>query len=275
VVSDFDVLRAQVELSNFEADLIKSKNAINVSRANLIKTMGVSQDSDFVLSDEFVYAPVEVPMEQAVEAAFQNRPDLYSREYEIRRQREQLRIARSRYLPNISGYFVNTWSSPSPESFGSSATDWGRLWQAGFQGTWPLFDGFRREGDVIQQKARLRQAQIDLVDAEETALYELTQALLTMKDAEEFVQSQRLNLTRATEGLRLAEVGYQQGINTQVEVIEAQSALTEARVNYMGRSIRMSWPSWRCSGPRHDRSRRTMVRPSPAVEAAITVGKAG
>jgi outer membrane protein len=232
VASDFDVLRAQVELSNFEASLIKSKNAINIARANLIKVMGVAQDSDFVLSDEFAYVPVEVSVEEAVETAFTNRPDLYSREYEIRQQREQLRIARSRYLPNISGFFTNTWSSPSPTSFGSSSSAWGRIWQAGMQGAWPIFDGFQREGDVMQQKARLRQAQVGLVDTEETALYELTQALLSMKDAEEFVQSQRLNLTRATEGLRLAQVGYEEGINTQVEVIDAQSALTEARVNY-------------------------------------------
>jgi outer membrane protein len=232
VASDFDVLRAQVELSNFEANLIKSKNAINIARANLIKTMGVSQDSDFVLADEFVYAPLDVSMEQAVATAFLNRPDLYGREYQIRQQREQLQIARSRYLPNLSGFFTNTWSSPSPTAFGSSSSAWGRIWQGGIQGTWPIFDGFRREGDLLQQRALLRQAQIDLVDAEETAVYELTQALLSMKDAEEFVQSQRLNLTRATEGLRLAEVGYQQGINTQVEVIDAQSALTEARVNY-------------------------------------------
>lgn len=232
VASDFDVLRAQVELSNFEADLIKSKNAINIARANLIKIMGVSQDSDFVLSDEFAYAPIEVSMEQAVEAAFTNRPDLYSREYQIRQQREQLQIARSRYLPNISGYFTNTWSKPSPESFASATAEWGRLWEAGFQGTLPIFDGFQRDGAVIEQKARLRQAQIDLVDTEETALYELTQALLSMKDAEEFVQSQRLNQVRATEGLRLAHVGYEQGVSTQVEVIDAQSALTTARVNY-------------------------------------------
>jgi outer membrane protein TolC len=232
VASDFDVLRAQVELSNFEASLIKSKNAINVARANLIKTMGVSQDSDFVLADEFAYAPIEVSMEQAVETAFTNRPDLYSREYQIRAERELLQIARSRYLPNISAFFTNTWSNPSPTAFGSPSNEWGRLWQGGLQGTWPIFDGFQREGDIIQQKARLRQAQIDLIDAEETAMYELTRAILSMKDAEEFVQSQRLNLTRATEGLRLAEVGYQQGINTQVEVIDAQSALTEARVNY-------------------------------------------
>ena len=171
-------------------------------------------------------------MEQAVQAAFTNRPDLYRREFQIRQQREQLRLARSKYLPNVSAFFTNTWSNPSPTNFGSSANEWGRIWQAGFQGAWPLFDGFQREGAIVQQKARLRQARIDLVDTEETALYELTQALLSMENAVEFVQSQRLNLKRATEGLRLAEVGYERGINTQVEVIDAQSALTTARVNY-------------------------------------------
>ena len=233
VASNYDVLRAQVELANSEADLIRSKNAINIARANLIKTMGVSQDSDFVLSDEFVFAPVRVPMEEAVKTAFTNRPDLYSKEYQIRQQREQLKLARSRYLPNISAYFTNSWANPSPTNFGSSTNEWGRIWQAGFQGAWPIFDGFQREGNVIQQKARLRQAQIGLVDAEETAVFELTQAILSMENAEEFVQSQELNVTRATEGLRLAQVGYEQGINTQVEVIDAQSALITARVNYL------------------------------------------
>jgi len=232
VASNFDVLRAQVELSNFEADLIRSKNAINLARANLIKTMGVSQDSDFVLSDEFAFAPVKVAMEEAVKTAFTNRPDLYSKEYQIRQQREQLQIARSRYLPNVSAYFTNTWSNPSPVNFGSSTNEWGRIWQAGVQGAWPIFDGFQREGNIMQQKARLKQAQISLVDTEETAVFELTQAILSVENAEEFVQSQQMNLTRATEGLRLAQVGYEQGVNTQVEVIDAQSALTTARVNY-------------------------------------------
>jgi outer membrane protein len=232
VVSDFDVLRAQVELSNFEADLIRSKNAIDISRANLIKIMGVSQDSDFVLSDEFTFVPIDVSVEQAVEAAFKNRPDLYRQEYQIRQQREQLQIARSRYLPVIGGFFDQTWAKPDPKAFVSPTIEWGDAWQAGLRGAWPIFDGFQREGQIIQEKARLRQAQINLVDIEETALYELTQALLSMENAAEFVQSQRQNQTRATEGLRLAEVGYEQGINTQVELVDAQEALTKARVNY-------------------------------------------
>ncbi|HNS19852.1 MAG TPA: TolC family protein [Sedimentisphaerales bacterium] len=232
VASDFDVLRAQVELSNFEADLLRSKNAIIISRANLIKVMGISQNSDFVLSDEFAFVPMTVSTEQAVETAFTHRPDLYSQEIQIRQQREQLRIARSRYLPTVGAYFTNTWAKPDPKSFASPTIEWGDTWVAGVQAAWPLFDGFQREGQIIQEKAKLRQAELGLVDIEETALYELTQALLSMENAEEFVRSQQMNFKRATEGLRLAEVGYEQGINTQVEMIDAQAALTTARVNY-------------------------------------------
>ena len=230
VASGFDVLRAEVELSNFQAELIQNRNAINVAKANLNKVMGVSQDSDFVLSDELIYVPSETSMEQAVEVAYRNRPDLFSREFDIKRQMELLKVARSRYWPSVSGYYDNTWSKPDPHN--RMEIEWGHAWQAGITGMLPIFDGLTREGEIVQQKARVRQAQIDLIDAEETTLFELTKALFSIEDAEEFVQSQRLNLTRAQEGLRLAEVGYKEGTNTQVEMIDAQAALTKARVLY-------------------------------------------
>ena len=230
VASSFDVLRAEVELSNFEAEHIQNRNAIHVSKANLIKIMGVSQDSNIVLSDKLEYLPSEVRMEGAVEAAFQNRPDLFKRELDMKWQKEQLNIAKSRWWPRIDGYYENVWSKPDPHN--SIEIDWGRAWQAGIAATFPVFDGFAREGAIIQQKAKFKQAQIDLVDTEETTLFELTKALLSIEDSQEFVESQRLNLARAEEGLRLAEVGYREGINTQVEMIDAQAALTKARVFY-------------------------------------------
>ena len=230
VASDFDVLRAEVELSNFQAELIQNKNAINIAKAELLKVMGVSQDSDFTLSDKLVYVSSKITMEQAVEVAYRNRPDLFERQFDIKYQKELLKIARSRYWPVISGYYDNTWSKPDPHN--SMEIEWGRAWQAGVMATLPVFDGLYREGEIIQQKARFKQAQIDLIDAEETTLFELTKAQLSIEDAEEFVESQRLNLARAEEGLRLAEVGYKEGINTQVEMIDAQAALTKAKAFY-------------------------------------------
>ena len=230
VASDFDVLRAEVELSNFQAELIRNKNAINVAKANLIKVMGVSQDSDFILSSRLVYVPLNITMDQAVETAYKNRPDLFTHEFDIKNQKELLKIAYSRYWPTVSGYYQNTWSNPDPHN--RMELEWGHSWQVGLSAAVPIFDGLSREGEIIQQKARLKQSQIDLVDAEETTLFELTKAQLSIEDAQEFVESQRLNLTRAQEGLRLAEVGYKEGTNTQVEMIDAQAALTTARVNY-------------------------------------------
>ncbi len=230
VASDFDVLRAEVELSNFEAELMQNKNAINIAKVNLLKVMGVSQDSDFVLSDGLSYVRSNMTMEQAVGAAYRNRPDLFSRQLDIKLQKEMLSIVRSRYWPSINGFYDNIWSRPDPHS--STTIAWGRAWSAGVAATLPIFDGFSREGDMIVQKARLKQSQIDLIDAEETALFELRRALLTIEDTTEFVESQRLNFTRAEEGLRLAEVGYREGTNTQVEMIDAQAALTKARAFY-------------------------------------------
>jgi outer membrane protein len=230
VAADFDILRAEVELSNFQAEYIQNKNAINVAKASLIKIMGVSQDSDFVLSDKLLYVPSNITMEQAVEAAYRNRPDLLSREFDIKMQKELLKVAKSQYYPMINGFYSNTWAKPDPHSM--MEIEWGHAWQAGIRASVPVFDGFMRDGEIVAQKARLKQGQIDLIDAEETALFELTKAQLGIENAAEFIESQRLNLTRAEEGLRLAEVGYREGTNTQVEMIDAQAALTTARANH-------------------------------------------
>ncbi|MBN2456478.1 MAG: TolC family protein [Sedimentisphaerales bacterium] len=230
VASDFDVLRAEVELSNFNADLIQNKNTINIAKTQLLKTMGISQDSSFTLSDVLIYVPMKIEMAEAVEVAYSNRPDLFGQEFNTKLQRELLTTARSKYWPTISGFYDNVWAKPDPHS--STEIKWGHSWYAGVMAAMPIFDGLSREGEIIQQKARLRQSQIDLIDAEETALFELTKALLSIENTEEFVQSQQLNLSRAAEGSRLAEVGYREGINTQVEVIDAESALTKAKSLY-------------------------------------------
>lgn len=230
VAADFDVLRAEVELSNFQAEYIQNKNAISVAKANLIKVIGVSQDSDFVLSDELIYIPSGITMEQAVEAAYRNRPDLLGKEFDIKMQKELLKVARSQYFPMISGFYSNNWAKPDPHNL--LEIEWGHAWQAGLQANVPIFNGFQREGEIVAQKARLKQGQIDLIDAEETTLFELTKAQLGIENAAEFIESQELNLTRAQEGLRLAEVGYKEGTNTQVELIDAQAALTTAKANH-------------------------------------------
>jgi len=229
VASRFDVLRAEVDVSNFRAEMIQQQNRLHLAKTRLLKAMGVSQETQIELADELSYEPTRPVFEEAVRISHLNRPDLYGAELGVRLQQEAVRIARSQYWPKVDARFTQGWARPDPHT---SADEWDDRWVAGVQVEMPIFDGLRREGRLVQEKAALARRKIELMDAEERALLEIQQAILSLRDAEEFAESQRLNLQRAQEGLRLAEVGYREGVNTAVEVVDARAALTRTRGLY-------------------------------------------
>lgn len=228
--TEYDVLRARVDVSNIRADLIEQRNARDKAVTRLMRMMGASQRSQVKLITDMKFVPVSPDFAESVEEAFANRPDIYQSELSLDLQREQLKEARSRYWPRIQAYFWNLWSKPDPHE--SNRIEWGDQWQAGVELNWPLFDGMAREGRIIEQKALLRQNQILLSDAEEQAIEEVREAMLELQNARKLVESQELNLERADRALELVQAGYKQGVNTEVEVLDGRAALTRARGLY-------------------------------------------
>jgi outer membrane protein len=227
VSSDYDVLRAEVERSSTHAELIRQKNVRNLAVARLLQTIGVSQNNPVTPADELVYRPIRVKTEETMRVAQQNRPELYRAEFAVRMQREAVRVARSAYAPKIDTFFTQKWANPDPHS--SMSEEWGEAWTAGIVATLPMFDGFQRRGRLAREKALLEQAEIRLVGLEEAVAFEVKQAILSVHDAEELVESQQMNLKRAEEGLRQVQVGYREGVNRELTVLDAQTALTRAR----------------------------------------------
>jgi len=230
--SDFNVLRSQVELSNARAEQISFQNTYHTSVVNLLQIMGMSQESRIELTDELTYHPLSIEEERAIHQAFQNRPDLAAAELSLKLQQESLNVAYSGYWPQIDAFYNYTLGKPDP--YVATHNDWDNAWFAGISVTVPIFDGLVREGRVAQEKASLRQQRIGLTDARERALFDVRTAILNLQDAAESVDVQKLTVSQAREGLRLAEVGYREGILDQVSVLDARAALTQAQLLYYG-----------------------------------------
>lgn len=222
VAIEYDRLRARVEVSNVEADMIQQRNVLNRSWTTLFRAMGVSQKSEVELIDELAYMPIEPDFQRAVEIAFTNRPELFQAELDVRVQETVLRTFYSDYLPVLEGWFNQRWAKPGPKG----EDGWGDEWSGGVRLTWALFDGLLREGNIIQQKALLEQSAIRLADTEQQVLEDVKNAIFDLADAEELVKSQELNLETAEEALRLVQIGAKEGVNTELEVLDARSALT-------------------------------------------------
>jgi len=128
VASRFDVLRAEVDVSNFRAEMVQQQNRLHLAKTRLLKAMGVSQETQVELVDELSYEPVRPILQEAVRIAHLNRPDLYAAEMGVRLQQEAVRIAKSRYWPRVDAVFTQGWSRPDPHT---STDDWGRQWTGG------------------------------------------------------------------------------------------------------------------------------------------------
>lgn len=228
--SDYDVLRAEVEVANARTELIRQRNGHHLAVARLLRVMGLPQERSVSLSDELTYEEESWDEATAIQEALRRRPDLVQAELLVRMQREAVRAARSAYVPKVDAFLTQKWANPDPHA--PMEDDWNDAWTAGVAATLNLFDGFERRGKVVQATARLREAEAQLRAQEETVALEVRQALLSLRDSAEWVQSQRLNLQRAKEGLRLAQAAYREGTSTQLAVLDAQTALTRTQALY-------------------------------------------
>ena len=267
----FDVLRAEVAVTAAQADLIRQRNAARLALTQLLNVLGVSQLSDVSLADELVYQPMETSEPRALRQALLRRPALLIGEAMIRlaqdnvkseqagdRPKVYLQGSYQRTYPGFGASFKNFDFGQSDGSSGGdggassggafSGGEWDRTMSGGLIVEWPFFDGFRTRGRVTQAQAAVHRQQIALLQLEQQVQLDVTNALLNLASAAQYVESQSGSVATAEESLRLVRVGFREGAHTTLDVIDAETALARARANYIQAvhdyqvaSVNLSW----------------------------------
>jgi outer membrane protein TolC len=97
--------------------------------------------------------------------------------------------------------------------------------------TIPLFDGFMRENAVGTARAKLDKARELEMQARQQVAKEVNQAALMLAAAATNVEASRKGVEQAEENFRIVQERYAGGRGIQVEVLDAQTALTRGRFN--------------------------------------------
>lgn len=231
-VPRFDVLRGEVEVANAKPRLIRARNTFRVAKNTLATVLGydipphVWEDIPLQLSDKLEAVPVAVTLPTALAQARARRPELAALGKAEALRREDITIARSTALPRV-GVFAGYGSHNSryvDDFFQdvSGAT-------AGVRLHWDLWDGNLTRGKVLEARAQHRKAELELENVTRLVEQEVRTAYSTFMEAREVLESQKKNQEQAAEALRLATARYEAGTGTQLDVLNAQTALTEAR----------------------------------------------
>ncbi len=231
-VPRFNVLQAQVALSNQYPQLITARNNYRISQLQLAKTLGLDFDprrgdgAPLEAVGELGYVARVMSLPTAIEVAKQNRPFLKQQKALVLANNANVGVARSGYFPQISASAGSEFRS-SPIS--DKVEDARAGYVIGATGSWAIWDWGATYGRVKQAKALLEESKITLDDSNRQVELEVQQAFANLLQGRELIQSQEKNVEQAAEALRLAQARLDAGAGTQLEVLDARVQLTTAR----------------------------------------------
>lgn len=234
-VSNFEVLRAEVALANAQPDLITARNDYRLSIEELRQSLGFTAKNDTNINrvPEFIgsldYQPASFDLKSALSTARENRPDLQRLEKLVGAAEESVKARRAAYLPDVSAFGAYDWRA-SPVTNTHSSVDG---WTVGLQSSWNIFDGRATAGRVTQAKSLLEQAKLALEETSLSVDVDVRRAVSTFQESVELAEASKKVVEQANEAVRLANARFQAGTATQLDILQTQVALTDAKLNQL------------------------------------------
>ncbi|MCE5252298.1 TolC family protein [bacterium] len=228
--TDYDLLRARVQVANMKPDLLDAENKVTISLLRLKEVMGVAPDSPLTITGKFAEPDTSVFKQATFETAMEMRPDLKASEYNVDLYEKGIQLAKGDFLPVLSAG-SNFAYNGNFDVFTYDREDWNRYWTASVTLTFPIFDGFKNYSKYRQAKNDFYKAKTDFKKIHDTVLIDVRESVLNLRKAVNSIESQRMNVEEAQKALEMAESLYTNGKATQLEVLDAQLALEVAKTN--------------------------------------------
>lgn len=233
-VPKFNVLRAEVAVANERPALIQARSSYRIAKNNLANLVGVNlprdvwEDVPLNLSDVLDNAPYQVKLPDAIQMALSSRNELVAARQNETLQKLGVVNARSGYKPTVSVFAGYEWKNSQfldPNDLGYTLHGW----DVGGQMSWNIFDGLLTHGKVMQARAQREKAKTDLANQSRQIELEVRTAYSSFIEAKETLESQEKVQEEADEALREANARATAGTGTQLDVLDAETALTQAR----------------------------------------------
>jgi outer membrane protein len=220
---DLDLVR--VELVNAESLLVRSRNDLKASFADLNRAMGIEGSEDYTLED----LPIEVKAQRGLNDLIADslaHPEVKRAKEATAAAEARKRAMKSQYLPTVSAIASGGYFDTFDPSRNVTTGGW---WAAGGLVSMPLFTGGLIENQVKEAAAQEAAAFAQTANIEQALTQQVTNAYL---DTITFTQQIKLAedlVKTAQEALSLAKQRYKLGLGSIVEVTQSEVGLTAAQ----------------------------------------------
>ncbi|MBQ7476005.1 MAG: TolC family protein [Selenomonadaceae bacterium] len=227
-VAKADVLSTSVQLANYKRNLNSAWGDYESAVATLNNVIGLPVDTVLVTDEDLQNTPYPLNEEECTEYALEHRPDGIAALYSVRQAQTTVDGRKSGYRPSIN---AQANASSTGEAFFDSKHI-NEYWQIGLSMQWNLFDNGITDAQIKQAKLAEEKAESQLKQQLDQIRLDVHTAYIELLTAEKNVNVSAAAVTEAEDAYEIAKVRYNEGVDTNLNVMDAQEKVAVARNNY-------------------------------------------
>ena len=231
LIAKNELLQTGVQMAQARQDLIRATNRVEIARSLFNKLLRRGLNKEVTIKDILDYHPVELTLDQCMEWAELNRPEIKGLSLNVVSAEKAVDLSKSRYYPSVNligNYQRKTDNILLGSDPGEDIDNWAMILQA----EWTFWEWGKTRHDVAATRARLAKVKYILKDIKDNIQLEVKEAYLYLREAEKNIQVARKAVAQAEENFRMNEERYKQQVATSTDVLDAQTLLTQARTNH-------------------------------------------
>lgn len=247
--SKADVLRAESAVMQVELFLERATNGVEVA-AEALRTLMHTPGAAIAIGEN-VLEPLprgdeDTALDALVAEALRARPEARGIAVGTRSAERQKSLARAAYFPRLDVVGNGNYANPN-QRFIPNADRFDFTWDASVVASWSPTEAFGASAQVNQAEAKRLELEAQRDGLADGVRLEVTQAKTALHESRSNLETTKHGLTSATESYRIRRESYRAGKATLVEVYDAGSDLTRARLEFVDANVALRLAALRLS----------------------------
>jgi outer membrane protein TolC len=238
-VSKADLLRVESQEAEAEQTLDQLSNLSQLREEQLRLLIGANNNEPLALGEDVrkdLAAPTAAPLDEAVHKAVSQRLDVRVLVEGIAAKEHQAEAENSAYLPRLTAFGVADYARPNQRIF-PVVDEFRGTWSAGVQLSWTLNDTLIASTNQHRIRAETDELRADKDNLLRGTRIELLSAQQAVQLAVHALQTSAKGLQAAEEGYRVRKELLNAERATAVELVDAETDLTRARINALNARV--------------------------------------
>lgn len=240
LASEYDLLTAQVQLSNLKPTILQTEQAIEVAKLSLKMYLSLPEEVDVVVSGELNEMRDLVFEGAELTTDITENSNLKQLDLQVEQLKRQLKVANASRLPVLAAFGQVSFTGNDMDAlsfFGASEPPkhkffWTHPISVGVSLSVPIFSGLTKSAQSRSIKNQISQLELQRDYAREQIDVQVRNAISSVLTAREKMFSQETTMKQAEKAYSISETRYNAGAGTMLELNMARLNLTQSRLNF-------------------------------------------